>query len=891
MDNKDTLIESLKKENEYLKKLLDMHNIPYQKEEKEIKQLSLSSTKEKIDLYKSYFRGRDDVFAFKYISKDGKKGYITSCKNRPNITGYCSKNKGCNSCPYKEDLELSDDLLIKHFKGEISLGIYPIIDNDYCYFVAVDFDDKDFKESALTVSHTLHKHNIDNLIEISQSSTGAHVWIFFNEKIKASKARRLLTYLLLEASEDNNNVDFLSIDRLFPSQDLLPTSGGYGNCIALPLDGNKIKEGTALFVDHNFDPYPINEQLNVLASIRKINVEEALYLLDQYKERDSLTFLNKSILNKLKLSKEDFASNIIITIDNDIAIPKAALNNKSLKFLYRLASVANPLFYKYQKLRKAIYQHHISRVQVLYDEDEDFIYLPRGCYEDLIKLLNYLHINIDLIDKRISGSIIPISFKGTLLEKQKEGLEKLKEYDNGLFVAPPAYGKTVAAIALIATLKINTLIIVPNLTLLKQWKERLETFLDVNYDYKKEKFGTYSGNKKKTNNCIDIACIDSLVDNDELYDKYGLTIIDEVHHIGANSYEKVARKIRSKYLYGFTATPKRSDKNEPIVFKTIGNIRYQYKENGINKLIKILNPIFTYFSYNLLEDNLSYSEQINILLKNEDRNNLIVENIIKAYKNKKNILVLTDRIEHIEILKNKLEDVDNLYIINGSLSTSEKKDFFFKLENTTNGFIVLSTGKYIGEGFDEKKLDTLFIVSPFRWSGTLEQYIGRLNRTHENKHEVNVYDFIDIKVNMFNNMFDERLRGYKKNDYQVVSDDNYFNKIIFDNSNYYSLLTDDITSSKSSVIFIVDKYDDLIINELLNLKDGISIKSNNFNFEHPNINSISSTSLSTNMIIIDKRIVWFGSLNPFIKQDYYVNIMRIDNKEVADNIVNNSKIS
>lgn len=889
MDDKDILINKLQKENEYLKKILEDNHISYVPV-KEIEPLSISNS-EKVDFYQSYFRGREDVFSFKYITKDGRKGYSVSCKNRPNIIGFCQYGNRCSDCKYKEDLALSKDIITKHLQGKISIGLYPLVKGDYCYLIATDFDDKDYKRSALAFSSICHKHNIDNLIELSSSGQGAHVWIFFTDKIKASKARRLITLLLIETMDEYDFLDFSSLDRLFPSQDYLPSINGYGNTIALPLDGKLIYDNKTVFVDANFIPYPISEQLSVLAATKKVDIEKVDFLLEEYKENESIMFLSKNILKGLKLTRQDFASRIIITLRNDIIIPKAALNNKSIKFLYRLGSVPNPEFYEADKARRAIYKHKISRVQCLYLEDESFIRLPRGCYDDLFKVLNFLNIDVEIRDERISGDIIPVSFIGHLYETQKDGLDKLLKYENGLFVAPPAYGKTVVAIALISELKLNTLIIVPNLNLLKQWKERLGQFLDVHYEYKKEKdkFGEYRGGKKKLTNMIDIASIDSLVDEEcELFDKYGLVIIDEVHHVGAYTYEKVAKRIGSKYLYGFTATPKRSDKNEKIIYKTIGEIRYKYKDDNEDEINKVLNPVFTNFSFNQVEEKLAYSELINILLKDEERNNLIIDTISSTIKDDKNILVLTDRIEHINVLKEKLKDtVNNLFVINGSLSSNEKKEFFNKLEHISNGFVILSTGKYIGEGFDEKKLDTLFIVSPFRWSGTLDQYVGRLNRKNKDKLEVNVYDFIDYKVNIFNNMFDERLRGYKRNKYIINNESgSIFEKIIFDNSNYYSQLVDDIKRGKN-VSFVIANYSDISINDLLNIKEGIDIYSNSFTFEHKNIRNINKTSLLVNMVVIDKKIVWYGGLNPFNPQAYNQSIMRIDNKAIAEAMINN----
>lgn len=878
---KDEIIARLEKENAYLKELLKQNNISFECT-KEIKQYNLSND-EKIKSYLSYFVGRDDIFAYEYYTKDGRRTFSPACKSRKNLTGYCP-NK-CNECKDKHYIGLDAVEVKRHLLGVDTFGIYPLLKGDVCQLLAIDFDDKDFKESALEFSKICSSHNLDNLIEISSSGCGAHIWLFFNKPIKASKIRRLGTYLLYEAMEKSKGINFNSLDRMFPSQDYVPING-YGNLIVLPLQGSKAKEGKTIFADSNFVPYELKNQINVLLNIKKISEEEIDALLSEFKEADLFPLVNKDILKNIKLTRNDFAKQIVIIKQGDILIPKSALNDRSCKFIYRLGSLPNPEYYEAQRQRRSVYK--VSRIQKLYKEDESFIYLPRGCYEDLIKVLNFFGVDLIIKDNQTMGEMIMVSFKGQLKDYQKDGLDKLMKYDNGLFVARPSYGKTVTAIALIAELKLNTLIIVPNLTLLNQWIERLNTFLEIGYEYKKEKdkFGQYYGAKKKLTNKIDVACIDSLLGEhgEELLKKYGLVILDEVHHIGASSYEQVVRKCHSKYLYGFTATPKRSDKNEKIVYKTIGDIRYQYKDD-CGELEKILKPEFTFFTFSTLEKTAAYSDLISALLNNEERNEQIVQSIKKCYSQKRNILVLTDRIEHINVLKNKLSGLDNVFVINGQLSKDDRNQFYRNVSKTTQGFIIISTGKYIGEGFDEKKLNTLFIVSPFRWSGTLEQYVGRLDRKNENKTNIEVHDFIDINIKMFTHMYHERLRGYRKLGYIVDGDEVIFEKKIYSTFNYRKQLVEDIKNAKQQVVMIVNEYENESIDELLNLHDKIKIYSNKeFHYEHKNISGVHNTKLEINAVIIDDKIIWYGGINPFKSIKHDDSIMRINDKSISDGI-------
>lgn len=880
-ENFDLLLE----ENEYLKNLLKKNNISFEKP-KEILNLNLNDS-EKINIFKSYFVGRNDIFAFQYINKDGKKSYMPACKARPNLTGYCP-NK-CHDCQNKQYTGLTDEEYKRHLSGKDIFGIYPLLQGDYCQLLAVDFDDSDFKESAISFKNVCAQYGIDALVEISGSGSGAHVWIFFEKIIKASKARRLGTYLIFEAMNLSNGINFESLDRMFPSQDFVPFKG-YGNLIALPLNGKKAVEGNTLFVDNNFIPYKLKDQINVLASTKKISEEEVDLLLTKLSENEIDSLLPKNILKGIKLTRNDFPNEIILIIDNQISIPKAALNDRSAKFLYRLGSLLNPEYYEAERQRRSTY--NISRIQKLFREDENFIYLPRGCYESLIKLLNYFEVKTIIKDKTKRGSCnLEVEFKGELKPEQEFGLNKLCEYNTGLFVAPPAFGKTVAAISLISRLKTSTLIIVPTIALLKQWITRLNEFLDVNYEYKKEKdkFGQYCGTKKKLTYKIDVASIDSLVDveDESIFTKYGLIIFDEVHHVGAISYEKVVRKCASKYLYGFTATPKRSDRNEKIVYKMLGDIRYQYKEQN-SMLSKVLIPEFTFFTFNTIDKNTAYSDMIGSLLKDETRNSLISEKLHKSIKEKKNILVLTDRIEHINILKNMLSDVENVFVINGQMNQKEKNLFYESLLNTNDGFIILSTGKYVGEGFDEKRLNCLYIISPFRWSGMLEQYVGRIQRFLESKKEVEVHDFIDVNVGLFANMYHERLRGYRRLGYVINSDEMIFEKKIYSLKDYKQKLLDDIDNAKE-IIFVIKNFEEDAFKELFIKPEITEIYSFDENFILDQTKLEKHVTTDINAIIIDKKIIWYGGLNPFILNKYDESIMRINDKSIAENFIKEIK--
>lgn len=875
--NDKELIEQLREENSYLKKILERNNIPFSPYKK-IQNLLLNKDK-KIELFLSYFKGRDDIFAYQYVSKEGRKGCAPICSNKEN-NKFCkySLNYKCRECPYKKYRGINKDDILMHLKGDAIYGFYPLLNGDYCNLLAFDFDDTDFINSAKYFRNTCRKFGIDCLVEISQSGNGTHVWIFFETPVKALKARKLGKILLLDAMNETKGIDFDSFDRMFPSQDFLPNSG-YGNLIIYPLQGSKAKTGCTLFVDDNFVPYPIKSQMDILSSTIKIKEETIDRILFEHKD-----VLQKGEINNggsIKETKNDFAGKVEIEIEKEIKIDKSCLNHKSVKALKRIGSIPNPKFYELQSIRKSTFK--VPQILGLFKEDDDNLYLPRGCFSDVESLLKSIEKDYSIIDKRQKGKRIDIEFNGNLKKEQIEGLNELLKFKNGLFVAPTAFGKTVTAINLISVIKRNTLIIVPTLSLLNQWKQKLNQFLNISYSFdKNNKFGVFYGAKKKLNSKIDIASIDSLNTDSgkSILSNYGLVIVDEVHHVGALTYENIIRNISSEYLYGFTATPKRSDKYEKIIFKLFGDIRYQSK-NNCSELSKILNPVFSQMNFTKEELTLPYSSLIDILFNNENRNNLIVDNIKEQLKKSKNILVLTDRIEHIDILKNKIK-LNNVFVVNGMQSKKENEDILKDIENQPNGFVILSTGKYIGEGFDLKRLNCLFLVAPFKWSGTLEQYVGRLHRIDEDKHEVNVIDIVDYKIPMFEIMYHKRLSGYRKLGYAINGESSIFEKTIYSKKDYFDAIRTDIQCSKKQISYIICDYDETVLSTLLELGNNnyLYVKSD-FSFEHRNIKKVSTTNYKFNAIIIDHQIVWYGGLNPFSSKNSNKLIMRVDDKNTA----------
>lgn len=829
--------KNLRLENERLQNLLRLHNINYENDK------SSFTKKQKIEIYFRYFKGRKDVIASKYY-KDGKKAYSICCNNRFK-NDFC--NYKCSECKNKAYLSYNEDRLLEHFKGIKSYGIYPLLEDNTCYFIVLDFDNKDYEfEKTKNVIQTLKKvclkNNIKPLIELSQSGNGIHFWIFFEEAVEAKKARRLADYLLLLAMEENSLISYQTFDRMFPNQDYIK-NGGYGNLIALPLDGKLVKDGKSVFVDDNFNHY--SNQIEYLNSINKLSMIELDLLLKEAKDK-SIEFDDKK--NKLKIT--DFPDLFTIVINDDIYISKNNISAKIIRYVKSFGIISNPLFYEKERKRQSVYG--ISRIIELYKEDDNYISLPRGVLDDLVKSLNSIKVRYKIIYKLELKDNVLFKFKSELKDNQIEAVDEILKYNNGILVAPTGSGKTVMALAIVARKKLRTAIIVNSLSLLNQWEKQINNFLEI--ENEELKVGKYYGSKKKIFKMIDILSIDSLVKaDDEIFSYYALVIVDEAHHLGSNKYEEAIRRFKTRYIYGLTATPKRSDNLEKIVYKAIGNIRYNL-ELDKNQFDRVVMPIYTNFK--LKENTNDFNLILDELIKNDLRNLIIIDKVIEEYKNKRNILILTRRVEHIDILYNLLIDnCPNIYKVSGNSSKEEKEG----LNNFTNKFkekfIIISTGNYLGEGFDMPNLNSLFIATPVKFEGLQKQYIGRIERIVEGKDKVKVFDFVDSKVFILLNMFQIRLRTYKKQNYEIINTEN--NKIIYDYSNYLDKLKDDIING-NDVIFSI-KYGNLnIINDLLSLNNNIKIMTN-----LDLITVSKKIDVKYNYILIDNKIIWYGDINPF----------------------------
>ena len=776
LDKKELIqiIEKLKKENNELKEKI-YGKIEEKGTDRKTKDIS---SEEKVRIFMEVFKGRTDLYAKRWTSnKTGKSGYSPVCKNEFS-TYKCDKPRvKCNECPYRELLPLTEEVVLKHLKGEITIGIYPLLPDDSCNFLAIDFDKKTYEKDVMAFWNICDELNIPVYVEKSRSGNGAHIWIFFEESIPAKIARKMGNILLTKTME-KTSLDLDSYDRLLPNQDTMP-KGGFGNLIALPFQGESSKNGNTVFVDKYFEVQ--ENQLNILTNIQKMKSENIYEFIEKYKEDDYKEPEVEEILDDDDIPKKEkikdivFTNNVECTIDNQIYIKKLKLLPNEITYLKRLASFTNPKFYELQKLRMPIFYKTTPRIISCFEEDERFLILPRGCLEEIKKICEKSNVKLILKDKREKGIEVDYKFNGKLNKKQEKAMNGLISYETGVLCATTGFGKTVVGANIISKLKTNTLVIVNRNNLLDQWKERLAYFLDID----KKEIGQCGASKENLNGKLDVASFQSLFKKDnieELVQNYGLVIVDECHHVAAYSFEKVLKAIRSKYVYGLTATPTRKDGWHKIIYMQCGDIRVRVSNKDLKQNKEMEHTVIvrkTNYKYILTEEKekIQISEILNDMCHNVFRNSLIIEDINKCILEGRIPIVLTERIEHLNILKEQLEKLNVPVVIYkgnmGKKKTKEIQETIKKADESNEPRIILATSSSIGEGFDDSRLDTLFLTMPVSWKGRIIQYVGRLHRDHEDKDKVIVYDYLD-NMKVLEKMYNRRLKGYKIAGYEIT---------------------------------------------------------------------------------------------------------------------------
>ena len=480
-------IKELEAENTELKKRLGEDIIPVVQVPTAMQTLSLQ---EKVNLFRSLFKGREDVFARRWYSKaTGKAGYQPVCQNE--WSPLCDKRRNkCAECQNRQFSPLIDNDFYRHLEGKDVdgrdvIGLYVLNEDNTCHLICTDFDDKNcehgYQEDVLAFVDVCKSWSIPCSVERSRSGNGSHVWIFFETPVLAVKVRSLGNAILTEAMNRNGKISFKSYDRFFPNQDTLP-EGGLGNLVALPLQGLARKNGNSIFVNEYFEPYV--DQWEFLLNVSKLSEVAMDEILKRTSNILPLGDLSKTSEGKpwevpvtTKIEKSDFLSEIVITRSNMLIIPLNQLSSKVLNHFRRIASFRNPEFYSKQALRLSTYQ--TPRIISCAELTEEFLALPRGCEDAVTTLLKEKNVTYRFEDKTNHGRPISVHFNGELRENQQKAVNTLAMNNTGVLSATTAFGKTVAAIGLIARHSVNTLILVHTKALLDQWVKRLEQFLVI----------------------------------------------------------------------------------------------------------------------------------------------------------------------------------------------------------------------------------------------------------------------------------------------------------------------------------------------------------------------------------------------------------------------------
>ncbi len=930
-------IEELREENRVLKEQVggNVRSSPVMKKSNASKINKYSTTVEKIALFKRLFHGREDVYAKRWQSKTtGRSGYQPVCENEW-VDGLCDKKSyKCSACPNRKLSPLNDMAIYDHLAGKDEygrdvIGIYPMLEDDTCRFLCADFDESDYIKDALSYRSVCDEWQIPVAIERSRSGNGAHVWIFFENKIAAVSARKLGTIILTRAMDKRGELAFQSYDRLFPNQDTMP-SGGFGNLIALPLQGLARKNGNSVFVDENFTPN--SDQWAYLDSIRLMPIKQVETIIDQYGKQNELGDLLSDSEEKPwekkkahRLGRTDFPVNLEIVRANKIYLPIEGLSSPAINIVKRLAAFKNPDFYRAQAMRMPIYNK--PRVICCADITKKFIALPRGCEKALCDLLDEIGVPYSIVDKTVHGSAVPVCFNGQLREEQQKAADALLQYDIGVLSATTAFGKTVVAAYLISQRKVNTLVLVHTQALLAQWEKSLKRFLDFDITPPEKPkgrgrraawspVGLLGAQKNTLHGIVDVAIMQSTLSDGEakeLVKNYGMVIVDECHHVSAVNFETVLKNANAKYVYGLTATPTRQDGHHPIIFMQCGPIRYKVdaKEQAEKRPFEhILIPRFT--SFRSAADK-TITELYKELSENQRRNALIVSDVEKALNEGRTPIILTERREHIETLRLLLsEKCKNVITLFGASSQKERRETFAKLESIPDDeeLAIIATGKYVGEGFDFPRLDTLFLALPIAWKGKVAQYTGRLHRNYDGKTEVRVYDYVDIHVSALEKMYQKRVKGYaaigykaKMNAEQTASPD-----LIYDEKSFYPVFANDI-SCASKEILIVSPF--MRKNRLVQLAKLLSpvvlngvcvtvvtrppedfkehekdiIKQNAEFLVDCGIQVRFKPDFYQKFTVIDQKIAWYGSVNFLSFANREESVMRFENDELAGQLI------
>ena len=685
-------------------KIKELENFLKNQKSKDKKEFSKD---EKIELFRELFISRTDIYAKKWKSKDGTK------------EGFSPVSKTFMGDDF---LPLTNKDLEEHLRGNIFLASYLIDKKQECKYVVMELNSED----VFKLQRALLELNIVASYSLS-SYNSIFAWIFFKEKISSNISFSFLYFFQKKAN--------ISV-KLYPNSEF-STQEKLGSYIELPLQLFYRNKNRTVFLDINTKKV-FHDQWNYLANIKKASKEQ-IYSFAQVLKPQNIQRDLKSV---------DFPQNSIdIVLDSGINFPIQSLSKSFISKLKSFASFENPQIKLLLSLRKPLY--NTPKYLKGYEESSEFLTLPRGLKEKLFEYLNYNLVKYKIIDNRVFEKIETKRILFTLRAEQEDAIKEILKYDSSICVAPPGFGKTLIGAKIFEQRAVKTLIIVNKNMLLDQWISR---FVDY-FGYKKSDIGFLGKSQNRLNGNIDIATMQSLNNIPELVENYTQVIVDECHHIPALTFEQIVNNFKGKYILGLSATPNRKDELDPILYQQLGNISYEYKKpkTHTNRLL-VIKTEFTSSADN-------YAAIINELVSNEDRNRQIVKTIKENIDRK--ILLLSDRIEHLNLLENILkEEKIDFVSVHGSQNKKEQVENMQKVKTSS---LILATSSFFGEGIDFPHLNTIIFATPISFYGRLIQYLGRIGRGNQ---ECLAIDFLDSKNAMLNSTYKKRLEGYKAMHYK-----------------------------------------------------------------------------------------------------------------------------
>ena len=659
--------------------------------------------------------------------------------------------------------------------------------------------------------------------------------------------------------------------------------------ISVPDQGKRIlpfaiTENSA-FIDENWDAYP--DQWKALMQTKRLSREKLEECIKDWLPEDPFESSIENEATRIKpweyqqkFYQEDVQGSMKIVLSNLVYVDTKNLKYRLQNQVRRLAAFLNPVYFKNQRIGYSNYQE--ARTIYMGRDEQGYIGIPRGLYDELIQRCDEAGIKYQIEDKRTVGRAINVTFQGELRKSQVPAVEKMLQHDTGILSAATAFGKTVVCSKLIAERKVSTLILLESSALMDQWADALQDFLDIQEELpeyqtpsgrirkRKSIIGRIHGAHDSSTGIIDIAMVGSLCKKGEFHPRlqeYGLCLMDECHHAAASTVIEILQEIKAKYVYGVTATPMRSDGLEKIGYMLLGNIRYRYtakdraKEQGMKYLVY---PRFTRVAFPRSQE-LHINDAYMLIKDNEVRNKQIVDDVKKCIAHGRTPVVLTRYKEHASLLSERIQAyADKIFLLSGDKSKKELQEVRLQMEEVSadETMILVATGQMVGEGFDYPRLDTLIMATPVSWKGLVEQYAGRLNRDYAGKKDVVIYDYVDSHIDKFDKMYGKRLKAYKQIGYQICTN---------------------ISGEKQEAgvkVTVVTWHPDCYKYGKSEVRMELLEKIRNTGFEIQLMEEDCEC-----FAVVDQKIVWYGNMNFLSKEDMEDNLMRVVSGDIAAEVM------